>query len=175
MPLGGSSTHGFSSKSRIPCQSLTASHPGDGIRPRLVLPACRRGATPAICSAIEPWSAIVTFSDGATKPRIACRAAWIECARINATAAPTERSSTVSAVQASVATCPGGVIAAAPKPSAGITGPCRLQRSVSRTGSAPRTAITASRVSNRRQPSGVRYSSGFSGFSRSMKTSWSSR
>ena len=65
IPLGGSTTQGFSSNGRIPCQSLTASHPGAGMRPWLVCPACRRGAAPAICSAIDCRSAIVTLSEGA--------------------------------------------------------------------------------------------------------------
>ena len=71
---------------------------------------------------------MVTFSAGATNDRVASRAASIECARISSNAAPTERSSGVSAVHASTATCPGGVIAAAPKPSPGTTGPCRQNR-----------------------------------------------
>ena len=168
MPLGGFSTHGFSSKPRIPCQSLTATHPSDGIRPWLVLRASRFGAAPAVCNATLSWSAIVTFCDGATRSRVAVRPSSTVWARISAIAAPTERSCGVSAVQASAATWPGGVTSAAPNSLPGITGPCRVQRSSKCTGSAPFTSITASRVSKRAKPSGVRYSSASSGLSFSI-------
>ena len=96
MPLGGSTTQGFSSKSRIPCQSLTASQPGAGMRPWLVWSGSRRGAAPAICIATDVASAIVMFSDGARWSRAAARASPTERARISAIAAPTEPSSALS-------------------------------------------------------------------------------
>ena len=111
---------------------------------------------------------MVMFCDGATTSRAASRASSAVFERMSPIAAPMERSSAVSAVQASVATCPGGVIAEAPKASPGMTGPCRLRRSVTVTDSAPLPRSWPSRLSNLCQPAGVRYWSGSSGFSFSI-------
>ncbi len=161
MPLGGSSTQGFSSKSRSPCQSLTASQPGAGIRPWLVLPGLaprrRAGHLQRDRSRGRPC---VTFCDGASRSRVASRAAADRMrACISSIAAPTERSSAVSAVQARLATWPGGVIAADPEVVAGdhraVPGPAQL--TVHRLGArAPRSPRRGSRTWRSPAASGTR-------------------
>jgi hypothetical protein len=64
-------------------------------------------------------------------------------------------------------TCPGGVTAAKSKWLPGMTGPFSVSRRVMVTGASPSISMISRRVSNSAQPSGVRYSSGFSGFSSS--------
>ena len=77
----------------------------------------------------------------------------------------------VSAVQARLATCPGGVIVARLAWLPGSTGPFSVQRRVSVTGAAPLMFTIEGRVSKGLNPSGVRYSSGLSGLSCSMNRS----
>ena len=87
---------------------------------------------------------------------------------ISLIAALTEVSLALSAVQARAATWPGGVIVPTFSWLGGRTGPFSVQRRVRVTGGASLISMMVLRVSNALKPSGVRYSSGFSGFSSSI-------
>ena len=152
----------------MPCQRFSGFQPRVGKRPSLSWPASRRGIAPMVFIAMLILSARIRFIDGATKGSVAAIAWVIVSACISLIAALTEVSLALSAVQARAATWPGGVIVPTFSWLGGRTGPFSVQRRVRVTGGASLISMMVLRVSNALKPSGVRYSSGFSGFSSSI-------
>ena len=158
----------------MPSHLLSGCQPGAGTRPRAWLLAERRGSAPTTLCATSPRSATTRFCAGATKPSPAAIASSTLRARMIPIMACTEVSAGSRAVHERAATWPGGTMDAMSWLEPGRTGPFPLHRSVTVTGSAPLTAMTDRRDSSRFHPSGVRTSSGSSGFNLSRKRSWSS-
>ncbi len=95
----------------------------------------------------------------------------MSCARISRIEAVIEVSLGLSAVQASAATCPGGVTEPKSNCRPVRIGPFSDQRSVTVIGACPAMLMIEGRETSGFQPSGVITSSGLSGFSRSIITS----